>query len=137
MTQWTLYAGGKVRAPWNNICQMYLKRMRSTKITVKEITGKQWEKIEKPPSQRWVMWDERGTSLSSPELWTALDALEPHHICFFIGEADGIPQDIMRKADACWSLGTMTWPHLWARAMVLEQLYRKTLAQKGHPYSFI
>lgn len=137
MTQWTLYAGGKAKDPWDSICQMYLKRMHSTKITVKEVAGKQWEKIEKLQGQRWVMWDERGSSLSSPDLWAALDAFQPHHICFFIGEADGIPEIITRKADACWSLGAMTWPHLWARAMVLEQLYRKTLARQGHPYSFI
>ena len=137
MTHWTLYAGGKAKAPWSTLCQTYLDRMRSTKITLKEVTGKQWDKLEKLPSQRWIIWDERGSVISSQELWKALDALEPHPVCLFIGEADGLPKCITERADTSWSLGRMTWPHLWARAMVLEQLYRKTLADQGHPYSFI
>jgi 23S rRNA (pseudouridine1915-N3)-methyltransferase len=32
------------------------------------------------------------------------------------------------------SLGTMTWPHLLARAMLAEQIYRAQCILSGHPY---
>ncbi len=39
-----------------------------------------------------------------------------------------------RQADLLLGFGAMTWPHLLARAMLAEQLWRATGILAGHPY---
>jgi 23S rRNA (pseudouridine1915-N3)-methyltransferase len=41
---------------------------------------------------------------------------------------------VLEKAAARLGLGTMTWPHMLARAMLLEQIYRAHTILTGHPY---
>jgi len=55
-------------------------------------------------------------------------------VAFAIGGADGLDDAVMRRADAVLSLGTMTWPHLLVRTMLVEQLYRAASILQGHPY---
>ena len=38
------------------------------------------------------------------------------------------------EADLLVAFGKATWPHLMARAMLAEQLYRATTIVAGHPY---
>ena len=42
---------------------------------------------------------------------------------------------MIERADAVLSLGSMTWPHLLVRGMLLEQLYRAQQIRAGHPVS--
>jgi 23S rRNA (pseudouridine1915-N3)-methyltransferase len=51
-----------------------------------------------------------------------------------IGGAEGLGHAVLARADALLSLGPMTWPHLLARAMLTEQLYRAQSITRGHPY---
>ena len=55
-------------------------------------------------------------------------------ICFLIGGAEGLDQTVIARADSVLSLGPFTWPHLLARAMVAEQVYRARTLAEGHPY---
>jgi len=55
-------------------------------------------------------------------------------LAFAIGGADGLGDAVIARADAVLSLGAMTWPHLLARVMLLEQLYRARQILVGHPY---
>jgi 23S rRNA (pseudouridine1915-N3)-methyltransferase len=55
-------------------------------------------------------------------------------VCFLIGGAEGLDLPILSRADAKLSLGTMTWPHFLARAMLAEQVYRARSIVAGHPY---
>ncbi len=55
-------------------------------------------------------------------------------IAFLIGGADGHTESLLKKAALVLSFGAMTWPHLLARAMLAEQLYRAQQLLAGHPY---
>ena len=53
---------------------------------------------------------------------------------FILGAADGHEEQERAEADLLLSFGPATWPHLLARAMLMEQLFRATSILTGHPY---
>jgi 23S rRNA (pseudouridine1915-N3)-methyltransferase len=55
-------------------------------------------------------------------------------VAFLIGGADGHGEPLLQKASLIVSFGAMTWPHLLARAMLAEQIYRAQQMLAGHPY---
>ncbi|HLG45770.1 MAG TPA: 23S rRNA (pseudouridine(1915)-N(3))-methyltransferase RlmH [Reyranella sp.] len=55
-------------------------------------------------------------------------------VAFLIGGADGHGEPLLQKASLVLSFGAMTWPHLLARAMLAEQIYRAQQLLAGHPY---
>jgi 23S rRNA (pseudouridine1915-N3)-methyltransferase len=55
-------------------------------------------------------------------------------VCFLIGGAEGLDVPVLRRADHVLSFGAMTWPHMLARVMLAEQLYRARSIVSGHPY---
>jgi 23S rRNA (pseudouridine1915-N3)-methyltransferase len=55
-------------------------------------------------------------------------------VAFLIGGADGHAEPLLQKASLVLSFGAMTWPHLLARAMLAEQIYRGQQLLAGHPY---
>ncbi len=61
------------------------------------------------------------------------DAGQPE-ACFLIGGADGLARDLRDTADFKLSFGKMVWPHMLARVMLTEQLYRAASILAGAPY---
>ncbi|RYE72278.1 MAG: 23S rRNA (pseudouridine(1915)-N(3))-methyltransferase RlmH, partial [Hyphomicrobiales bacterium] len=55
-------------------------------------------------------------------------------IRFLIGAADGFDEQQRRDADLLFAFGKATWPHMLARAMLAEQLWRATSILANHPY---
>ena len=55
-------------------------------------------------------------------------------LAFAIGGADGHDAALRDRADHLISFGRMVWPHLLARAMLAEQLYRAASILAGTPY---
>ena len=51
-----------------------------------------------------------------------------------IGGADGHTEAVRQRADLMLSFGKLTWPHMLARIMVLEQIYRAHAILANHPY---
>jgi 23S rRNA (pseudouridine1915-N3)-methyltransferase len=83
-----------------------------------------------------VALDQGGEMLDSAtfaarlERWLTLS--RPIH--FLIGGAEGLDRMVLTRADFTLSLGLQTWPHLLARAMLAEQIYRARSIAAGHPY---
>lgn len=84
-----------------------------------------------------ILLDERGTQLSSEALAQKLGHWREEGVRearFVLGAADGHTQQERSQADLLIAFGTATWPHLLARAMLMEQLYRASTILAGHPY---
>ena len=84
-----------------------------------------------------IALDERGKSLSSPQLATRLGNWRDdgrRDVAFVIGGADGLDEVVRRRAELVLSFGQLTWPHMLVRALLTEQLYRAQCILSGHPY---
>jgi 23S rRNA (pseudouridine1915-N3)-methyltransferase len=84
-----------------------------------------------------VILDERGDSLDSAALAAMLRRWREENrsaVCFVIGGADGLAQNLRDRAKLKLAFGAATWPHQLVRIMLLEQLYRAGTILAGHPY---
>lgn len=55
-------------------------------------------------------------------------------LAFLIGGPEGHAPEVLAAADETWSLGPLTLPHMLARLVVAEQLYRAAALLVNHPY---
>lgn len=81
--------------------------------------------------------DERGRVMDSPAFATEIAARRDQgrgDMAFVIGGADGIDPALRAEADMALSFGAMVWPHMLARVMLAEQLYRAASILAGSPY---
>ena len=86
---------------------------------------------------RRVVLDERGTQLTSEQFAAQLQRWQDNAatpVAFYIGGADGHAPAVKSCADLTLALGSLTWPHMLARAMLCEQLYRAWSICQNHPY---
>ncbi len=83
----------------------------------------------------YVLFDERGRLLASTD-WAEFLDRQPGNarLDFVIGGPDGVDDAIRRDAGRIWSLSRLTLPHMLARLVVVEQLYRALTIRAGHPY---
>ena len=84
-----------------------------------------------------VALDERGRALTSPQFADLLARQRDQgraSVCFVIGGADGLPVNLRDACDMSLSFGTMVWPHMLARVMLAEQIYRASQILNGTPY---
>ncbi|BBK40632.1 ribosomal RNA large subunit methyltransferase H [Allostella vacuolata] len=84
-----------------------------------------------------VALDPRGRVLSSEDFAQRLGRWRDEgtgDLAFIIGGADGLADSLRARAHLLLSFGPMIWPHLLARAMLAEQLFRAHTILTGHPY---
>ena len=130
-------ARGKIgRSPEAKLYERYTKRLAwPHKLTELPDVGGTLPAPLKPC--REVLLDERGDALSSEEFAVLLGKWREEGVRetrFLIGAADGHGAAARASADLLLGLGAMTWPHMLARAMLAEQLWRATSILAGHPY---
>jgi 23S rRNA (pseudouridine1915-N3)-methyltransferase len=132
-----IVARGKVgRSPEADLVERYLKRIAwPTRVT--ELPERGGKAPEAFAGAVTVVLDERGETLSSVEFAKMLERWRDggkREARFLIGAADGHDEEQRASADLLLSLGPATWPHLLARAMLAEQLFRATSILANHPY---
>jgi len=132
-----IVARGKIgRSPEAELTDRYLKRIAwPTKVT--ELPEKGGLLPDAASNAVTVVLDERGKALSSMELAKKLEGWRDtgrREARFLLGAADGHEEELRGKADLLLSFGPATWPHMLARAMLAEQLFRATSILANHPY---
>ena len=130
-------ARGKIgRSPEAELVERYAKRIAwPVKLTELPETG---GRIPEPQAPfRTILLDERGRQMGSDDFARQLGTWRDGGIRetrFVIGAADGHGDAARDEADLLLAFGAATWPHLLARAMLMEQLFRATSILAGHPY---
>ncbi len=89
-----------------------------------------------PAGSRVVALAREGKGWTSAELARRMDEwrLAARPVTFVLGGSHGLAAGLLQRADARWSLGSLTLPHELARVVVLEQLYRACTILRGEPY---
>ncbi len=154
MTRCTISAVGRLRSgPEKDLIQDYSQRFDRTgralglgPLSIVEVEDKKNGGMSTealllrnaiPSGSIIVTLDERGKLLKSPGFAQKLAGWRDEgrsNIAFVIGGADGIDPSLRAEADFSISFGTMVWPHMLARVMLCEQLYRATTILAGSPY---
>ena len=132
-----IVARGKIgRSPEAELVERYLKRISwPTKVTELPDRGGAMPAPER--NSRTALFDEKGAQLSSTEIAELLGRWRDDGVSevrFCLGAADGFDDVDRAAADKLIAFGKATWPHLMARAMLAEQLYRATSILANHPY---
>jgi 23S rRNA (pseudouridine1915-N3)-methyltransferase len=84
----------------------------------------------------WLL-ERTGDELSSTELCAKLEAtarLGHERLTLAVAGTFGASPALLERADFRWSLSRLTLLHEWARALVLEQLYRAAKIARNEPY---
>lgn len=132
-----IVARGRIgRSPEAELVTRYLDRVGwPTRVTELADDGRAG-----PPAtagQKLVMLDETGAMLGSMAFAERLGRWRDdgvREVRFLLGGADGFDDAARGQADLLLSFGRLTWPHMLARAMLAEQLWRATSILAGHPY---
>ena len=114
----------------------YVSNLPSGQARIKDECKKLLDMV-KNNNSKLILLDESGENISSNNFSKILMKFRNEsfkNICFIIGGADGVTEEVFEKADKILSFGRMTWPHLLTRLMLIEQIYRSETIINGHPY---
>ena len=127
-----IIAGGKKHVSWvEEACADYEKRLRQPfKIEWQIVDEDKLEQIvaewDFGPDTVVIVADERGKNISSPELADKLNKIftSSCEAVIIIGGAGGMSDEARERADFVWSFSNLVFPHMLARVMTVEQIYR-------------
>jgi 23S rRNA (pseudouridine1915-N3)-methyltransferase len=124
----------------------YEKRLKSYAIQIewRIIAGAGKDKIQQShsiskslqPADYVILLDESGIQLSSPTFAAKLEQFKQlgRPLVFIIGGAYGVDDSVRKRADLCFSLGPLVFPHQLVRVLLIEQLYRASSITAGGAY---
>ncbi len=129
-----MLAVGRMRTPFEDAAAHYLKMLgRQARVEVSEVREDEALERRIPPRAHVILLDAGGRQLDSEGLASWLEARRHAgpDLCFVVGGPFGIE---LPRCDMRLSLGPMTLPHLLARVVLLEQLFRAHKIIAGEPY---
>ena len=127
-------AVGRARAPYADDLAHYAKLLsRYARVDVVEVADDAALARRIPERAYVVLLDARGKAYASEAFagWLEERRQAGRDVCFVIGGAFGTR---LSGADHTLSFGPLTLPHLLARVVLLEQLYRAHKILAGEPY---
>ncbi|SDG35041.1 23S rRNA (pseudouridine1915-N3)-methyltransferase [Limimonas halophila] len=145
----TLAAVGRLkRGPERELVDSYLARLpwavlekevvERRSLPAEQLREREGERLlaALSPDAVVVVLDPGGRELTSPQFAERLSGWRDTgvDVAFAIGGADGLSEAVRSRADLRLSFGAQTWPHMLARVMLAEQLYRAAAILSGHPY---
>ena len=104
--------------------------------TLKEEEGKKVLALLQP-TDKLILLDERGKNLFSPDVAALMQKNAEQgtkNLIFLIGGAYGVSDAVKKRADFCWSLSNLVFPHMLARLILAEQLYRACTIMRNEKY---
>lgn len=138
-----IVAGGKKNADWTErAIAEYEKRLRKPFDVKWEFVeeDKLAKKLSDWPFSRGrelvICCDERGENISSNEFSEKLEKsfVSGFDVIILIGGAYGFNDFVREKADFVWSFSKLVFPHMIARLVVAEQIYRAQEISRGGKY---
>ncbi len=122
-------------------CAEYEKRLRKPyEILWQFMEEEKMERfLEKWPFTRReyvICCDERGENISSDEFSKRLEQAfsGSRDVIVLIGGAYGFAPEVREKADFVWGFSKLVFPHMIARLIACEQIYRASQIATGGPY---
>jgi 23S rRNA (pseudouridine1915-N3)-methyltransferase len=115
--------------------ELPVSRARDTSLRMKEEGERLAERL--PEGAHLVLLDAKGKGMTSEDFADFLGVLRDagtRDLAFVIGGPDGLGTLPGKKAGRSLAFGPQTWPHLLARALLSEQVYRAMTILAGHPY---
>lgn len=129
---------GHFKSLWDDYAKQLQFPLKLIELDTQNSASEHKDILSKLSDQAYIIaLDERGESLKSTAFSKLIeqkqDAGTPL-IQFVLGGADGLNDAISQKSNKMMCFGKHTWPHMMARVMLIEQIYRAQQIMKGHPY---
>ncbi len=136
-----LWVGRQAPAAWDQLAEEYRRRIARlapiSEVRVRPEAGRTGDPARAlrreaarlreylKQGDTLIVLDERGRQMTSEQLagWLSL-RLAGGRVVLVIGSDLGTDEPLRREAREVWALSRLTLPHLLARVVVLEQLYR-------------
>lgn len=148
----SIVACGKIEnSAYENLWQEYKKRLKwqvklieinlknSSSLSVEEYRNQEKKLILQylPKDATIIVLDINGKDWSSEYFASKIEDFQQSSIgevVFLIGGAFGLDKDLCDRASYRFSFGRITLPHLMARIVLIEQIYRAQTIIEKHPY---
>lgn len=129
--------------PWNSVELVLLNVPKKSATTDVERTKLMEEELilkKLLPQHYFILLDERGKQLTSPQWAQQLQQCMNQGtktLVLLVGGAFGVTDNVRKRANQCWSLSGLVFPHQMVRLIVAEQVYRAFSILNNSPYHHV